>query len=71
VKKMKAQVEYQLQFARDRHANDLKAAETARLVARADNPSAWQPFRRAVGRSLMTLGARVAAEASVQPARSR
>lgn len=67
---MKAQVGYQLQYARDRHANDLQAAANARLIGRSAR-SHPQPIRRAVGRLIIAIGARVAAEPSVQPARSR
>jgi hypothetical protein len=67
---MKAEVEYQLQYAKDRHANDLQAAANARLIGRSVR-SEPQPIRRAIGRRIIAIGARLAAEPSVQPARSR
>jgi hypothetical protein len=67
---MKAEAQVQLQFARERRANDLQAAANARLVGRS-NRSERQPIRRALGRRIIAIGARVAAEPSIQPARSR
>jgi hypothetical protein len=70
VKKMKALVDSQLQYAQDRYANDLRAAANARLVGRSPRPER-QSVRRALGRRIVAIGARVAAEPSIQPARSR
>ena len=67
---MKAQSEFQLRFARERYANDLQAAANARLIGGSDRPEP-QPIRRTIGRSIIAIGARVAAEPSIQPARSR
>jgi len=66
---MKASSDYQLQFAHDRHANDLQAAANARLFRRSVD-ARQQPLRRSIGRRIIALGARVAAEPSIQPARS-
>ena len=67
---MKAEAQIQLQFARERRANDLQAAANARLLGRPVQPEP-QPIRRAIGRRIIAIGARLAAEPSVQPARSR
>ena len=67
---MKAEAQIQLQFARERRANDLQAAANARLIGRSDRPER-QSVRRALGRRIIAIGARVAAEPSIQPARSR
>jgi hypothetical protein len=67
---MKAQTQFQLQLARDRRVSDLQAAANARLMGRSDRPTT-QPLRRAIGRRIIAIGARVAAETSIQPARSR
>ena len=67
---MKAEAQIQLQFARQRRANDLRAAANARLMGRPER-SDRQPIRRAIGRRIIAIGARVAAESSIQPARSR
>jgi hypothetical protein len=67
---MKASSEFQLQFAKDRHANDVQAAANARLFRRSVDASS-QPLRRSIGRRIIAIGARVAAEPSIQPARSR
>jgi hypothetical protein len=71
VKKMKAEAQIQLQFARDRRANDLQAAANARLVERSASPSARQSVRRAIGVRIIAVGARLAADAPIQPARFR
>jgi hypothetical protein len=71
VKKMKAEAEIQLQFARERRSNDLQAAANARLIGRSDRREARQPLRRALGRRIIAIGARLAADPSIQPARSR
>jgi hypothetical protein len=67
---MKAKHEFELQFAHDRHANDLQAAANARLFRRSVDTRP-QPLRRSIGRRIIAIGARVAAEPSIQPARSR
>jgi hypothetical protein len=67
---MKASNEFQLQFAKDRHANDVQAATNARLLRRSVDASP-QSLRRSIGRRIIAIGARVAAEPSIQPARSR
>jgi hypothetical protein len=67
---MKAEAQIQLQFARERRANDLRAAANARLFARSGRPER-QPVRRVLGRRIIAIGARVAAEPSIQPARPR
>ena len=67
---MKASSDYQLQFAHDRHANDLRAAANARLFRRSADARPQQ-LRRSIGRRIIAIGARVAAEPSIQPARSR
>jgi hypothetical protein len=67
---VKAEAQIQLQFARQRRANDLRAAANARLVGRPERPDR-QPIRRAIGRRIIAIGARVAADPSIQPARSR
>ena len=68
---MKAQTQIQLQFARDRRSNDLQAAAQARLIGRTASPAARQPLRRVLGRRIIAIGARVAAEPTIQPARTR
>ena len=68
---MKAEAQVQLQFARERRANDLQAAANARLVDRGASPSARQSVRRALGVRIIAVGARLAAEPPVQPARFR
>jgi hypothetical protein len=67
---VKAEAQIQLQFARERRANDLQAAANARLFGRPERPDR-QPIRRVLGRRIIAIGARVAAEPSIQPARSR
>jgi hypothetical protein len=67
---VKAEAQIQLQFARERRANDLQAAANARLFGRPERRER-QSVRRAIGRRIIALGARVAAEPSIQPARSR
>ena len=67
---MKASYEFQLQFVQDRHANDVRAAANARLFGRSVDARP-QPLRRSIGRRIIAIGARVAAEPSIQPARSR
>jgi len=67
---MKAQTLVQLQLARERQARDIQAAAQARLIDRSARPDR-QPLRRTIGRRIIAIGARLAAETSVQPARSR
>jgi len=64
---MKAEVQTTLQLARLRRASDIQAASNARLFARAER----QPIRRVLGRRIIAIGARVAAEPAIQPARTR
>jgi hypothetical protein len=68
---MKAEVRTMLQLARERRASDIQAAANARLFGRSTERSARQPIRRTLGRRIIAIGARVAAEPSIQPARSR
>jgi hypothetical protein len=68
---VKAEAQIQLQFARERRANDLQAAANARLFVRPASRPVRQPIRRALGRRIIAIGARVAAEPSIQPAQSR
>ena len=68
---MKAEAQVQLQFARERRANDLQAAANARLFGLSSERSTRQPIRRTLGRRIIAIGARLAAEPSIQPARSR
>jgi hypothetical protein len=68
---MQAQTQIQLQFARERRSNDLQAAAQARLIGRSASRAERQPLRRALGRRIIAIGARVAAEPTIQPARTR
>ena len=67
---MKAEVQTTLQLARLRRASDIQAAANARLFARSDRAER-QPIRRVLGRRIIAIGARVAAEPTIQPARTR
>ena len=63
---MKAQAhEFQLQFAQDRQANDLQAAAERAPGRSVGRRAAPQPFRRAIGRRIIAIGARVAADPSI------
>jgi hypothetical protein len=64
---------YGIQVARDLRADDIRSA---RLAAHVDEARAMRargesaPIRRALGRSLIRLGERIAAEQVLRPARS-
>ncbi len=58
-----------LLIAHEMRRRDIDDAVRARSLRRAAVPS--QPLRRAIGRSIIRIGERVAAEPSFQPARSR
>jgi hypothetical protein len=72
---------YRLHIVRDLRAADMRRATNkrqARLAAHAHEARALQarrgapaPVRRALGRSLIKLGERIAAEPALRPARSR
>jgi hypothetical protein len=62
----------QLHIARDLHADDRRHARLAAHAreARALRADASSPARRAIGRSLIKLGERIASEPALRPARS-
>lgn len=67
---MKAQARYRLRIAHEIRRRDIAdAAATHSVRDAARRPS--QPIRRALGRSIMRIGERLAAEPSIRPARSR
>jgi hypothetical protein len=70
VKKMQATTHYRLRLAQEIRANDIKAAADARR-AFPEDPALRQPFRRALGRRIIAIGNRLAADPSLAPARSR
>ncbi len=60
-------------FARERRQRDIQRVRQERLARRSDIRRPRPPVRRAVGRSLVRLGSRLAGEGdpSFEPARSR
>jgi hypothetical protein len=63
---MQSYAEYQLRLVKERHEQEFREAAEARRFAR---PS--QPIRRAVGQSIVRIGARLAGEPGLGLARSR
>jgi hypothetical protein len=60
-------------FARERRQREIQRVRQERLARRSDIRRSRPPVRRAVGRSLVRLGSRLAGERdpSLEPARSR
>jgi hypothetical protein len=58
----------QMDVARDRIARYRREADVARIRARQGRR---QPIRRTIGRTMIRIGQRMAAEPSFRPARSR
>jgi hypothetical protein len=70
---MQEQARISVWIAREIRRAQIAEASGTRSVARARSarPGARQPIRRAVGRSIVRFGERIAAEPSIQPARIR
>jgi hypothetical protein len=58
--------DFALQIAKERHAAELRRAADRRLLARDA-----EPIRRFIGRQIIRIGERLAAEPSLEPARYR
>ncbi len=60
-------------FARERRQREIQRVRQERLARRSESRRSRPPVRRAVGRSLVRLGSRLAGERdpSLEPARSR
>ena len=72
---MHPSAELRLRMARERIARDHREAAEARLAQRANRLAAKRrhrmSLRQSVGRSMIELGRRLAAEPSITPVRSR
>jgi hypothetical protein len=69
VKKMNEQARYRLRIANEIRQRQIDEAASWR-IARADRGRQSQPIRRFIGRSIIRIGERLAAEPSILPARS-
>ncbi len=67
---MNASTELRLRHAQALRQGDLKAAANARLL-RAHRAHQARPIRARIGRSIIRLGERLAAEPHLEPARPR
>jgi hypothetical protein len=67
---MIAESELRLRIARDRRQGDLKAAANERLL-RAHRAREARPIRARIGRSVIRIGERLAAEPNLEPVRPR
>lgn len=62
---MNTHADIQMQVARERIGRYRKEAEAARRI-----PHSGQPFRRAIGHTIIRIGERMAAEPTFRPART-
>ena len=68
---MQTQNHFRLRLAQERRAEDFQIAQDARLVALARTSTPRQPIRRALGKRIIAIGSRLAADPALEPARSR
>jgi len=68
---MQEQARISVWIAKEIRRWQMAEASRARSARSARVPAPRQPIRRAVGRSIVRIGERVAAEPSFKPARSR
>ena len=68
---MQTQNHFQLRLAQERRAEEMRAAEDARLIAFATRSVPRQPLRRVLGKRIIAIGSRLAADPALEPARSR
>jgi hypothetical protein len=66
---MKSYAQYQLEIAQQIRQHEIEEAQAWR-IARAGRIGRSQSIKRAIGRSIIGIGERLAAEPSIQPARS-
>ena len=67
---MQSSAQYQLRLANNRIADRVRDAADARLAASA-RPAGRRSVRRSIGHQIIRIGARLAAEPHLQPARFR
>ncbi|HTC85888.1 MAG TPA: hypothetical protein VK656_04250 [Candidatus Acidoferrum sp.] len=68
---MQTQNHYRLRLAQERRAEDIKAADDARLLSAVSQTTPRQPLRRAIGNRIIAIGTRLAEEQTLEPARTR
>ena len=68
---MKAQARYRLRIAHEIRRREIADAAADRSMRTVPGRPASQPVRRRLGRSIIRIGERLAAEPSIRPARSR
>jgi hypothetical protein len=69
---MQTQIHYRLRLAHDIRDEQIRAAANARLAAALRRRAAPRPaIRRTLGALIIAIGTRLAADPSIEPARSR
>jgi hypothetical protein len=68
---MQANADIRLQLANERNARRQRHAARSRLAEAGRRPASRPALRQRLGRSIVSIGARIAAEPNLTPARSR
>ena len=68
---MQTQNHFELRLAQERRAEEMRAAQRARLATLASNSATHQSFRRQLGNRIIAIGTRLASDTALEPARSR